>query len=42
MSTCSLGGKIVGLNVNLLVFSGVGGRGAASGLGAAVVVGAVL
>lgn len=32
MSSLSLAGKIVGLNVNLLWFSGVGGRGAASGL----------
>lgn len=37
MSSLSLAEKIVGLNVNLLWFSGVGGRGAASGLGVAVV-----
>ena len=38
MFTCSLGPKIVGLYVNGLSFFGVGGRLAASGLGAAVVV----
>lgn len=32
MSSLSLGGNIVGLNVNSLLFFGVGGRGAASGL----------
>ncbi len=39
MSTCSVAAKIVGLYVHGLSFFGVGGRVAASGLGAAVVVG---